>query len=172
MTDPGIHVIARDHIVRKNNQNSLSISEPSESKTCKCLSGIYLKYLLCKGLNLHRCLLLMWLFDPLIIAATSISLIPILQIDGTKIDIQVIVAIVKIIILCVGLKFNQNMVCMKKFRKNTRPLYLVRGLTFILCLIQDFVILYRKYHKGELQLFSNESVTSEPDEASDIYQDM
>ena len=135
MTDRGSHVITRDHIVRKNNQNSLSINEPLENKTCKCLSGIYFKYLLCKGLSLHRCLLLMWLFDPVIIAATSISLIPILQIDGTKIDIQIIVAVLKILILCVGLKFNQNMVCQKKFRKNTRPLYLVRGFTFILCVI-------------------------------------
>ena len=112
--DEGIEMTSMTDMAVKNTvlktkgpNNSLSlIDQAPGTKCCRFLSGIYLKYFLCQCFTLYRSLIFMWLVDPLIIAITLISIIPILQIDGTKIDIQIVVAVLKVLSLCIGLKFN------------------------------------------------------------------
>ena len=134
-------------IVQNNSDNQLVIvTESSRFKTLSFISGIYLKYLMCKCLTLHRCILLMMLIDPILIVLTGLTLIPILQIDGTKIDIQIILALLKIAILLVNFKFMQGMVCHQKFKKNAKRLYGTRMFIILVIALQDFVVIYRKYH--------------------------
>ena len=46
----------------------------------------------------------MFSIDPFVILVTAFTLIPILQIDGTKIDIQIVFAILKILFLAMNMK--------------------------------------------------------------------
>ena len=101
---------------RTGDDQLVIVSESSRFRTLPCISGLYLKYLGCKCLTLHRCLLLMMILDPFVIVCSAITIIPILQIDGTKIDIQIVLVILKIALLLLNLRFLQGMVCHRRFR--------------------------------------------------------
>ena len=123
-------------IVRRTDSNNLAIVTPSSRfRTLSFVSGLYLKYLFCKCLTLYRCLVLMFAIDPLIILATTFTLIPILQIDGTKIDVQIVIASLKVTLLCVNVTIIQRMLCKGRYKKNSKRLYGFRSIVLVICLL-------------------------------------
>ena len=112
----------------------------------------------------------MMLIDPILIVLTGLTLIPILQIDGTKIDIQIILALLKIAILLINFKFMQGMVCHQKFKKNAKRIYGTRMFIILVIALQDFVVIYRKYHMIDQTKPGSEEANSDQDKSDDIFQ--
>ena len=65
------------------------------------------------------------------------------------------------------------MVCKGRFKKNSTRLYGVRAGVLFLCLLQDFVVLYRRYHAEHLpqSASQDEEQSAEDWIETDIYQD-
>ena len=53
----------------------------------------------------------------------------------------------KIAILLYNLKLMQGMICHTRYKVNSKRLYGTRVFIILIIALQDFVVLYRKYHK-------------------------
>ena len=100
-----------------------------------CLVGIFLKYFIFKRLSLYNCLILMFLSDLILLTITSLTLIPLFQIDKGKVDPQVVIAILKLFFLLLSEKFLTSMLCMRKIKSKSKSVYIARMLILVTVIV-------------------------------------
>ena len=110
------------------------------------MSGIYLKYFICKSVSLYRYVMAMAFCDILLWIVTTLTLVPTLQIDSNKVDMQLIIIVFKLTMLLISLKFTWDLLYMKKMRRVSRLLYAIRLILVFTVLLQDISALIRLYN--------------------------
>ena len=128
----------------------IQVKPSNRFKTPGFVSGIYLKYFICKSVSLYRYVMAMAFCDILLWIVTTLTLVPTLQIDSNKVDMQLIIIVFKLTMLLISLKFTWDLLYMKKMRRVSKLLYAIRLILVFTVLLQDISALIRLYNPTQL----------------------
>ena len=98
----------------------------SRSRLCnpRFLSGIYLKYLFTRKMSLFKSLYAIMIVNFILTALTGATIVPIIQLDGTKVDLKLVVALMKLLELLLSLYLLKEIVfAYAAIRRNSRLAY-------------------------------------------------
>ena len=97
----------------------------SHGRLCRCkfLSGIYLKYAFCLSMSLYKSLKGMYVINLTLAVVTLISLIPIAQVKGTRVNPLVIIGIIKFMTLTLSLMVLNRVIMLQQMKRNSKLAY-------------------------------------------------